>query len=281
MDNGGIASALNEIAIFSELTGENPFKSRAYENVARIVEKHPESVADLCTQGRLKEIKGVGKSIEDIIKELVSTGRSTVLEKLKEKFPPRLMELLSLSGMGPKRVKAVYEKLGIASMGELEYACRENRLVSLEGFGEKSQANILKAIEYRKTTQESRLFSDALQIANELVRDARESGLFESVEIAGSLRRGKETFKDIDVLLVPGKGATIPAIQEKLLSFADKGKDGPQVIGAGDTKVSVRCRGLQVDFRIVPRIRTPPPCSTSPDRKITTRSFAPVQRPWA
>ncbi|MGA2614371.1 MAG: DNA polymerase/3'-5' exonuclease PolX [Spirochaetia bacterium] len=252
MDNNGIASALGEIAVFSELTGENPFKSRAYENVARIIEKYPESVAELCAQGRLREIKGVGKSIEDIIKDLVSTGRSSVLEGLKEKFPPRLLELLSLSGMGPKRVKAVYEKLGIASIGELEYACRENRLISLEGFGEKSQANILKAIEFRKTTQESRLFSDALQIADELVRDASESGLFSSVEVAGSLRRGKETFKDIDILLVPGTGATIQAIQEKLLAFADQGRDGPQVIGAGETKVSVRCRGLQVDFRIVP-----------------------------
>jgi DNA polymerase (family X) len=252
MDNDGIARVLIEIAVFSELTGENPFKSRAYENAARIVEKHPERFAELCAQGRLKDIKGVGKSIEDIIKELVSTGSSSVLERLKEKFPPSLLELLTLSGLGPKRVKAVYEKLGIASIGELEYACRENRLVSLEGFGAKSQANILKSIEFRKTTQESRLYSDAREIANELVEKAVGSGLFASVEIAGSLRRGKAIFKDIDILLVPKAAAGIQEIQDRLVSFADQGKDGPRVIGAGDTKVSVHHRGLQVDFRIVP-----------------------------
>jgi DNA polymerase (family X) len=252
MDNSGIAQVLNEIAVFSELTGENPFKSRAYENAARIVEKHPESVAELFAQGRLKEIKGIGKSIEDIIHDLVSTGQSSVLEKLKQKFPPSLLELLTLSGLGPKRVKALYEKLGIASMGELEYACRENRLISLEGFGAKSQSNILTSIEFRKTTQESRLYSDAREIAAELVQKAADSGLFASVEIAGSLRRGKAIFKDIDILLVPEAGAGIPEIQERLVSFADTGKDGPRVIGAGDTKVSVHCRGLQVDFRIVP-----------------------------
>jgi DNA polymerase (family 10) len=252
MDNSGIAQVLNEIAVFSELTGENPFKSRAYENAARIVEKHPENVAELCAQGRLKEIKGVGKSIEDIIHDLVATGQSSVLEKLKQKFPPSLLELLTLSGLGPKRVKALYEKLGIASIGELEYACRENRLISLEGFGAKSQSNILKSIEFRKTTQESRLYSEAREIASELVQKAADSGLFASVEIAGSLRRGKAIFKDIDILLVPKAGAGIQEIQERLVSFADTGKDGPRVIGAGDTKVSVHCRGLQVDFRIVP-----------------------------
>jgi len=252
MDNSGISQILSEIAIFSELTGENPFKSRAYENVARIVEKYPESVAELCAQGRLREIKGIGKSIEDIIQDLVSTGRSSVLERFRQKFPSGITELLTLSGMGPKRVKAVYEKLGIATIGELEYACRENRLVSLEGFGKKSQANILKAIGFRKTFQESRLYSDALQIARELVESANESGLFASVEIAGSLRRGKDVFKDIDILLVPHAGKSIDTIQKRLLAFADQGSDGPRVIGAGDTKVSVRFQALQVDFRIVP-----------------------------
>ena len=252
MDNNGIAEVLKEIAIFSELTGENPFKSRAYENAARIVEKHPESVAEMCAQDRLKEIKGVGKSIEDIIKDLVSAGRSSVLEKLKEKFPPSLLELLTLSGMGPKRVKTVHEKLGIASLGELEYACRENRLVSLEGFGAKSQANILTSIEFRKATQQSRLYSDAREIANELVQKVVHSGLFASVEAAGSLRRGKAVLKDIDILLVPKAGVGIQEIQDTLVSFADQGKDGPRVIGAGETKVSVHCRGLQVDFRFVP-----------------------------
>ena len=154
--------------------------------------------------------------------------------------------------MGPKKVKAVYEKLGVSTIGELEYACRENRLLTLEGFGEKSQANILKSIEFLKTTQASRLYSDALAIAEELAGLAAKAKLFSHIDIAGSLRRGKTTFKDIDILLVPKPGKGIEAMQAFLLSLADQGTEGPAVIGAGETKVSIRRNGLQVDFRIVP-----------------------------
>ena len=252
MDNREVASLLSEIAVFSELAGENPFKARAFQSVARAVEKHPERVADLCGQGRLRDIKGVGAGIAQIIEEAVTTGRSKLLDELREKFPPGIAELLSLAGMGPKKVKAVYEKLRIATVGELEYACRENRLVALDGFGEKTQANILKAIEFRKTTQASRLYSEALLIGSEVANLASKSGLFSQVDLAGSLRRGKATFKDIDILLVPALGASSEAIHACLLSFADREADGPAVLGAGETKVSIRRQGLQVDFRIVP-----------------------------
>jgi len=252
MDNKAIAAILGEIAVFSELSGENPFKSRAFQTVARAVEKHPESVADLCAQGRLREIKGIGKGIEEIIQDIVGSGRSRLLDELKGKFPAGIADLLSLSGMGPKRVKAVHEKLGISTIGELEYACRENRLVALEGFGEKTQANVLKAIEFQKTTQASRLWSDALRIGGELARLAETSKLFSRVDLAGSLRRGKAVFKDIDILLVPREGTSAQEIQERLVSFADDAPDGRAVIAAGETKVSIRRQGLQVDFRIIP-----------------------------
>ncbi len=252
MDNRVIANALNEIAVFSELAGENPFKSRAFQNVARAVERHPESVAALCSEGRLREIKGIGASIEEIIQEIVKTGDSRVLKELKAGFPEGITELLTLAGVGPKKVKTIYEKLGIATIGELEYACRENRLVGLEGFGEKSQAKILQAIEFRKTTQTSRLFSEALSIGEALARSAVDSRLFAHVDLAGSLRRGKSTLKDVDILLVPKKGGEIAEARDRLIALADTGADGPVVIGAGDTKVSIRCQGLQVDFRIVP-----------------------------
>ncbi len=252
MDNREIASVLHDLAVFSELAGENPFKARAFDAAARAVEKHPENAAELLAQGRLREIKGVGKSIEEIIGELAADGRSKLLEDLKGRFPAGITDLLSLSGMGPKRVKAVFEKLGVSSIGELEYACRENRLSSLEGFGEKMQANLLKAIEFQKTTQASRLYSEASAIGEELADLARESSLFSHVDIAGSLRRGKAVFKDIDILLVPKKGTSIAQAQKLLLSFADNEPLGTGVIGAGETKVSIRRTGLQVDFRIVP-----------------------------
>ena len=252
MDNRDIASILGDIAVWSELAGENPFKARAFQSVARAVEKHPENVAMLCAEGRLREIKGIGKGIEEVIQQAVATGSSALLEELKSRFPAGITELFSLTGIGPKKVKTLYEKLGIAGIGELEYACRENRLVALEGFGEKTQANILKAIEFRKTTQSQRLYSEALLIGEELARLAAESRSFARIDIAGSLRRGKSTFKDIDILLVPKKGKGIEAIRKQLISFADMNADGPAVIGAGDTKVSIRREGLQVDFRIVP-----------------------------
>jgi DNA polymerase (family 10) len=251
MDNRGIADTLRRIAVFSELSGENPFKARAFENGARAVEKHPDSVVELCAQGRLAEIKGVGKGIAEVIEDVVSSGHSRLLDTLTAAFPPGITDLLSLSGMGPKRVRAVYDSLGVSTLGELEYACRENRLVSLAGFGEKMQANVLKAIEFRKTTQSSRLYSEALAIGEELVGLAEASALFASVEIAGSLRRGKTVFKDIDILLIPKSKVDPAKIQEVLFSFADSGPNGPAVIGAGDTKVSIRRQGLQVDFRII------------------------------
>src|SRR5208283_3500939 len=220
-----IADALNEIAIFSELAGQNPFKSRAFQSVSRAVEKHPQSVAALCAEGRLREIRGIGASIEEIIQEVVKTGASGVLNELKAGFPEGITELLTLTGVGPKKVKTIWEKLGIATIGELEYACRENRLVGLEGFGEKSQAKILQAIEFRKTTQASRLFSEALEIGEELARSAVDSGLFAHVDLAGSLRRGKTTFKDIDILLVPREGGNIAEIRDRLIALADTGAD--------------------------------------------------------
>jgi len=253
MDNRGIASLLSDLAVYSELAGENPFKARAFQNVSRAIEKHPESIETLLAEGRLREIKGIGPSIEEMIAEAMATGTCKALEDLKGKFPPGITDLMSLSGMGPKKVKAVYDTLGISSIGELEYACRENRLASLTGFGEKTQANILKGIEFRKTTQAQRLYSEALIIGEELVREVTAMKLFARIDIAGSLRRGKATFKDIDILLMANPDVAIETVRTKLIALADQDKDGPAVIGAGDTKVSIRREGLQVDFRIVPQ----------------------------
>jgi DNA polymerase (family X) len=248
MDNRDIAAVLREIAVFSDLSGANPFKARAFEAVARTIEKLAERLADLAAQGRLAEVKGVGKGTEQVIRELLATGASTELATLKAAFPPSITDLLALSGMGPKRVKAVYERLGISSIDALETACRDGQVAGLEGFGEKTQANILKAVEFLKTTSGQRLFGDALAIGEELAALCRSGGLFARTDIAGSLRRGKHVFKDIDILLVPARDGTGEAIQSFLASLADP--DG--MIGAGPTKVSIRRSGLQVDFRVVP-----------------------------
>jgi DNA polymerase (family 10) len=248
MDNRDIAAVLREIAVFSDLSGANPFKARAFETVARTVEKLPESLADLAAKDRLAEVKGIGKGTEQVIRELLATGASTELAKLKAGFPPGITDLLALPGMGPKRVKTIHERLGVSSIEALEVACRDGRVAGLEGFGEKTQANILKAVEFLKTTSGQRLFGDALAIGEDLVELCRASGHFARTDIAGSLRRGKHVFKDIDILLVPARDDIGDDIRSFLATLADP----DSLIGAGPTKVSIRRAGLPVDFRVVP-----------------------------
>lgn len=248
MDNRDIAGVLREIAVFNDLSGGNAFKSRAFEAVARTVEKLPERLADLAGQDRLSEVKGIGKGTEQVIRELLATGASSELARLKAGFPPGITDLLSLTGMGPKRVKTVYERLGVSSVEALEKACREGRVAELDGFGIKTQANILKAIEFLLTTAGQRRYNEALAIGTDLARHCRDSGLFARVDLAGSLRRGKHVFKDIDILLVPARDGSGTEIESFLASLADP--DG--LTGAGPTKVSLRRTGLPVDFRVVP-----------------------------
>ena len=251
MNNKELAAFLKQIAVYQELAGENPFKSRAFERAARIVEQHPESFTALVAEHRMSGIPGIGKGIGEVLEELVTSGKSTLLEQLKAGFPAGLEELLTLGGLGPKRVGVLWQKLGISSIGELEYACRENRLLALDGFGEKSQAKILKAIAFKKQFQEMHLYSEAEQIASELAEGLKSSGLFSGVHVAGSLRRGKRILKDADILLIPQTGADPERIRASLTGLADGGPEAQGVLSAGQTKVSIRRGGLQVDFRIV------------------------------
>ena len=251
MTNKELGAVLKQIAVYQELAGENPFKSRAFERAARIVEQHPESFVTLVAEDRMSGIQGIGKGIGDVLRELVTAGKSTVLEQLKAGFPDGLEELLTLGGLGPKRVRLLWQKLGISSLGELEYACRENRLIALEGFGEKSQEKILKAIAFKKQFQQMHLYSEAEAIASGLIEQLSSSGLFSGIHVAGSLRRGKRILKDADILLIPQPKADPQRIRSTLTGLADSEPDLEGVLGAGETKVSIRRGGLQVDFRIV------------------------------
>jgi DNA polymerase (family 10) len=251
MTNKELGSVLKQIAVYQDLAGGNPFKSRAFERAARIVEQYPESFTTLVAEDRMSGIQGIGKGIGDVLRELVTNGRSTVLEQLKAGFPAGLEELLTLGGLGPKRIRLLWEKLGISDIGELEYACRENRLLALEGFGEKSQEKILKAIAFKKQFQQMHLYSEAETIASELIERLNASGLFTRIHVAGSLRRGKRILKDADILLIPAPKSDPKRIRSTLLGLADSAPGVEGVIGAGETKVSIRRGGLQVDFRII------------------------------
>src|SRR5436309_12450889 len=146
MDKKQVAEILEEIGTLLELKGENPFKSRAYYNAARTIQALNEDIVEIVKTGGLGKIKGIGEALQQKITELVTTGRLKYHQELRDSFPPGLMQMLQIPGVGLKKVKVLWDKLGVSTVGELEYACKENRLLKLDGFGEKSQEKILKGI---------------------------------------------------------------------------------------------------------------------------------------
>jgi len=200
MDKMTLVAILNEIGLLLELKGENPFKSRAYYNAARIVEVLDEDIETLVKEGRLKDVKGIGEALNQKITELVITGRLKYYEELKESVPPGLIEMLKIPGLGPKKAKALYDKLGVTTIGELEYACIENRLIGLPGFGEKTQKKIIEGIQFVKQFSGHHLYFEVCEQAAELKQYLESTGLIIRCEVAGSIRRKKEIVKDIDIL---------------------------------------------------------------------------------
>lgn len=240
-----VIKTLEDIAVLLELTGENPFKSRAYQSVARNLEKVESDLNELVRQGKIYEIEGIGEAIGKKIEELMTTGKLEYYDKLKTSVPPGHLEMLKISGLGPKKIHALYKELGITTVGELEYACHENRLIELKGFGKKTQDNILSGIEKLKHYQERRLYNEALDEADALLEALKRQKDIVAISIAGSLRRGNETVKDIDILA--------SSRQPKKLAQAFANLDQvASVIAQGDTKVSVMLQaGINADLRIV------------------------------
>ena len=236
---------LEDIAVLLILSGENPFKSRAYSNAARNLEKVEEDLGDLARQGKLFEIEGIGDAIGKKITELLSTGKLDYYEKLKASIPPGHLDMLKISGLGPKKIHIIYEELGITTVGELAYACHENRLAGLKGFGKKTQDNILAGIERLKHYSERRLYDEASGYADVLLEFLKKNKNVTALSIAGSLRRGNDTIKDIDVL------ASSPDPERLAQDFAGYGEVA-SVIARGDTKVSITLQsGINADLRIV------------------------------
>jgi DNA polymerase (family 10) len=245
MDKKEIANILNDIGLLLELKGENPFKSRAYYNAARTIELLEEDIETLVKEDRLKEIKGIGEAINKKITELVLTGKMEYYENLKASIPEGLVEMLKIPGLGPKKIKIIYEKLNITTIRELEYACIENRLVDLPGFGEKTQKKIFEGIQFVKQFSGQHLFvevyTEALKLKEYL--DMTKTALV--TEIAGSLRRKKEIVKDIDIL---ASASDSSKVMEAFVNY----QDVREVIAKGDTKTSVTLKsGINTDLRVV------------------------------
>jgi DNA polymerase (family X) len=242
----GVASVLEQIGVMLELKGENPFKSRAYYSAARTVEMiGEEELRRLVETDKLKDVKGIGTAINEKLKELVTTGTLPYYEELKASIPEGLFEILKVPGLGPRKVRALYDTLEITSLAELEYACRENRLVNLKGFGSKTQQNILEGIEFIRHHQGRHFFSEAKKAALELLEEVEKLPDLVEGALAGSIRRCLEVVKDIDLVASSSNPADLAA-QFSALPLVS------EVIAHGDTKVSVRLQqGISADLRVV------------------------------
>lgn len=245
MDKQGVAAVLEEMAMLMELKGENPFRIRSFVNGARTIEAQEEDLATVVAEGRLRSIKGIGEALAAIITELFATGESSDLNSLRAEFPTSIYELFEIPGLGAKRIKQVYEALGIDSMDKLEAACRADEIKPLKGMGAKMQAKILEGIEFARAHTGSFHFNKAEAQARVLVDYLTSSKLVKDLAVTGSLRRRKEVIKDIDMV------ATTKDVPALMQYFVDA-PDVVQVIGHGDTKSSVRfASGISADLRVV------------------------------
>ena len=247
MDKKAVADILDEMGTLFEIKGENPFKCRAYHNGARVVESLTEDIGELVTSNRLKEVKGIGPGLAETIRDLVTTGSSKNLESLKSSLPPGLLDMVRIQGLGPKRIKILFEKLKIASIPELKEACEKHRLATLDGFGEKSEENILKGIELLTRVSDKHLYSEAKKSADEILSIISKLKEVNRCEVAGSLRRKKEIIGDIDVV-VSAEENNRQKIFKKFVGLPSV----ESILGQGDTKASVVLKsGINCDMRIV------------------------------
>ena len=245
MDKDKVAEILVEIGVLLELKGENPFKTRAYANGARTVEGLSEPLAKLVAEKRLGEIKGIGEALEQKITELVETGKLKYYDDLKASIPPGLIEMLDISGLGPKKIQALNKKLGVDSVEKLKAACKSGKVAELDGFGEKTQSNILEGIERKRTYASKHLLSHALRAAEPLLEDLRGMSEVIRCSAAGSLRRFKEVIGDIDLLASSKKPLEV-------IEFFVSQPGILKVIAKGETKASVILEGgIQCDLRVV------------------------------
>jgi DNA polymerase (family X) len=244
LDKLAVARALREIGLLLQAKGENPFKVRAYETGARALEDNAEDLASLVQEGRLTDLPGIGEALAKKIADLHLTGQTPLLERLRTELPPGLLELQRVPDLGPRKVAALREALGIRSLAELEQACREGRVRGVKGFGEKTEQRILASLPGLRGRETRVLLSDALELGERLVHHLR-TGPEERVELAGSARRRKETVGDLDLVA----SASDPSVfGPRLAAFPLTA----EVLARGETKTAVRlASGLQVDLRTV------------------------------
>jgi len=246
MEKNDIASVLDEIATFMELTGENPFKIRAYSAGARILENMTEDLGELIDGGKLADIPGLGEALVDKITTLRRDGVLPFHQKLKASIPAGLLEVMQIPGLGPKKVRALWTLLAVEDLAKLKEVCESGAVAELKGFGAKTQDKILEGIKNRIAYGKRHRWYEAAAIAEPILVGLRALPQVSLAESAGSLRRARETVGDLDFLVASSEPKPImdwfvayPGVKE--------------VTAHGETKSSVRFEnGLQADLRVVP-----------------------------
>jgi DNA polymerase (family 10) len=244
--NADIAAIFEEIADLLEIEGANPFRIRAYRNAARTLSELPQDARVLLEKGDdLTRLPGIGDDLAAKIAEIVATGSCSLLQRLRKELPPAITELLHIPGLGPKRVKALYHDLNVQTVEQLYRAARDGRIRALSGFGEKTELNILQAVEAHVSQSRRFKLATAAQYAESLSAFLQKIAGASQVTVAGSFRRMRETVGDLDILVT----ATEP---DSVMQHFTAYDEVAEVLSAGSTRASVvlKC-GLQVDLRVV------------------------------
>jgi DNA polymerase (family X) len=236
---------LETIARLLELKGENPFKIRAYTNAARALEIFSDNFQIAVAEGKIGDLDGIGDAIAKKIFEYVQTGKLDYFERLQAEFPESIFELFEITGLGGKKVKALYDQLGIKNIAELETAAKDGRIAELPGFGAKTATNLLQAVEQRRKHSGRFLLSDAKIWSDDLLNHFQGHPDVSQIAAGGSFRRGRETIGDLDVLIATKEPQRV--IEHFLSHPAIE-----RVLAQGDTKASVLLQcGIQADLRVV------------------------------
>jgi len=245
MKNLEVAAIFRDIAKILEIKGENVFRIRAYERAAQNIEGLSRDIEDFAKEDTLTDIPGIGKDLSEKIKEFIKTGKIKMYEDLKKSIPEGLLDLLNIPSVGPKTAKLLYEKLKIKNVSDLENAIKKNKLKGIFGIKEKTVENILKGIEVLRRGKERMTLAQATLVAEEFVNALEKLPEVKKISTAGSLRRQKETVRDIDILVISDKPQKIMHAFTKIPSVKD-------VLAEGETKSSVRTKeDVQVDCRVL------------------------------
>ena len=245
MNKDEIIGVFENIARLLELKGENPFKIRAYLHASKALETLAEPLEKLISEERLVAVDGIGKATAEKIATLSTTGRLDYYNDLRDEFPPDILTLFDIQGLGGKKIKALWDSLKIHSVTSLERACKDGRVATLPGFGEKTATNILKAIEHMRSHAGEFRFGDIAALAGSLLEDLRTHPEVGQAQIAGSFRRKKEIVRDLDFLVSTKK-------PEAVMEFFTTHPLVENILAHGATKSSVILKnGIQCDLRAV------------------------------